>query len=231
MVPVTAVIFDMDGVLINSHPYNMAAIDAALSQHKLSLSSIPDPHGQAWTGGTIQGLIDAAEHHHNIRLDRDEFINIVDELQFRAMSQEKALLNPELLRFLNELRDNNIKIGLCSSSSNKRILRTLELLAIEDYFDAVVGANDVAHHKPAPHSYLLTAKLLAADPIRSFAIEDSVAGIESAKRAGMRVIAFSGHTKNPDKNNKADLSVESYNQLNLQLLSQRLTKNFGAVHV
>ena len=106
-------------------------------------------------------------------------------------------------------------LGLASSSNREVFEEVLELAGLTDCFSATVSAEEVARGKPAPDVYLEAAHRLGAAPERCAAVEDSHAGIRSAKSAGMRVIAIPNPSYPPDEEALAlaDVTLESLDEL------------------
>ena len=106
-------------------------------------------------------------------------------------------------------------LGLASSSNRPIFEEVLELARIADCFRATVSSEEVERGKPAPDVYLEAARRLGADPARCAAVEDSHAGIRSAKSAGMRVIAIPNASYPPDDEalELADVTLASLDEL------------------
>ncbi len=102
---------------------------------------------------------------------------------------------PGSVKFVKELKKNGVKIGLVTSSDNKKMVRALQLLDLTDTFDTLVTSNRITRSKPDPMCFLLGASDLKTEPAQCLVFEDSLAGIEAGNRAGMRVIGLS--TTNP----------------------------------
>ena len=98
-------------------------------------------------------------------------------------------------------------LGLASSSNRELIDLALELLGVEDLFAATVSSEEVARGKPAPDVYLEAARRLGVDPTRAAAVEDSQNGILAAKAAGMRVVAIPNSHFPPDESALAEADV------------------------
>jgi HAD superfamily hydrolase (TIGR01509 family) len=179
-----AVIFDMDGVLIDSEPLHFAVLHDLL----------------------------AAEGHAYTRADNEEFIGTTTEALFvtliprlalpGSIAEYEARYHAAVLRVLGQphdaaegvttlvhrLRELGVRIGVASSSHRAWIGATLRSIGLSGMFDAIVSGDDVEHGKPDPSIYLLAAKHLGVDPERCLAIEDSPNGVASARRAGMAVL-------------------------------------------
>jgi HAD superfamily hydrolase (TIGR01509 family) len=106
-------------------------------------------------------------------------------------------------------------LALASSSNREVFEAVLELAGLTDCFRATVSSEEVEHGKPAPDVYLEAARRLGVAPERCAAVEDSHAGIRSAKAAGMRVIAIPNASYPPDEEalHLADVVLESLDQL------------------
>jgi HAD superfamily hydrolase (TIGR01509 family) len=102
-------------------------------------------------------------------------------------------------------------LAVASSSNRALIDAVLRAAGIEQHFDATVSSEEVAHGKPAPDVYLEAARRLGVDPARCAAVEDSHGGIRSAKAAGMRVIAIPNPSYPPDDESlaQADVTLDS----------------------
>jgi HAD superfamily hydrolase (TIGR01509 family) len=111
-------------------------------------------------------------------------------------------------------------LGLASSSNRQLIDAVLELAGLAACFKATVSSEEVAHGKPAPDVYLEAARRLGVDPTRCAAVEDSHGGIRSAKAAGMRVIALPNPSYPPDEEalTQADIVIRSLEELTPELV-------------
>jgi HAD superfamily hydrolase (TIGR01509 family) len=114
-------------------------------------------------------------------------------------------------------------LGLASSSNRELIDLALDLMGIADRFQATVSSEEVARGKPAPDVYVEAARRLHVDPTRAAAIEDSHNGIRAAKAAGMRVLAIPNRHFPPDENAlaQADLVLDSLAELTPEAVELR----------
>jgi beta-phosphoglucomutase len=97
---------------------------------------------------------------------------------------------------------------LASSGDRVKVAFGMQALALNDIFEAVVTGDDVSHSKPDPEIYLIAAQRLGVPPAECLAIEDAPAGVEAAKRAGMRCLAVTNSVAR-DQLDMADLIVDS----------------------
>ena len=98
---------------------------------------------------------------------------------------------PGAIGFINGLKKQGVAVGLVTSSDNIKMARALQLLNLEQTFDTLVTADRITKGKPDPMCYLLAATDLQVSPADCVVFEDSLAGIQSATQAGMRVIGLS----------------------------------------
>ena len=177
-----SVIFDMDGTLLDTQKicilaWEHAGLNQGFKGAGDNLSKVFGMNEAGWTEYIRETFTN---------VDVDRFVAemkqyIIDNLVVKFMPGAKELLD--------YLKENNIKIGLASGSSRASILHHLKEVEAIDYFDAIVGGEEVLNGKPAPDIFLLTAERLGVEPKDCFVFEDSSNGILSAHRAGMKGVA------------------------------------------
>jgi HAD superfamily hydrolase (TIGR01509 family) len=182
---IEAVIFDLDGVIVDSEHVWDAAREALArergghwhEQAQRDMMGMSSPEWSRYMHEVI-GLRESPE---------EISVEVVRRLE-SIYREELPLIDgaPEAVARLAE----RWPLGIASSSNRPIIDLVLELSGLGRYFRASVSSEEVARGKPFPDVYLEAARLLGADPIRTAAIEDSHNGILSAKAAGMRVVAI-----------------------------------------
>jgi HAD superfamily hydrolase (TIGR01509 family) len=182
---IDAVVFDLDGVLIDSeHVWDEARQQLALER------------GGRWHERASRDMMGMSSPEWS-RYMRDE-VGIEDEpeaISAEVVRRLEALYRDELPLFDGavtavERLAGRWPLGLASSSNRELIDLVLDLSGLGTSFRATVSSEEVPRGKPAPDVYLETARRLGADPARCAAVEDSENGIRAAKAAGMRVIAL-----------------------------------------
>ncbi len=127
----------------------------------------------------------------------DEFKEtVIQESEAFEQQMDFPLVNG-VMEFIDALKNKGIKVGLVTSSDNKKLKRAFEILQLDGVFDTVVTADRITRGKPDPMCYLLAAEDLGATPDQCIVFEDSFAGIQAGTQAGMRVIGLS--TSNPEE--------------------------------
>jgi HAD superfamily hydrolase (TIGR01509 family) len=183
-----AVIFDMDGVIVNSHPVHRKAWQQflCLLGHNVSeseLDYILDGRKRADILCHFLGPL-SAEQILNYGQHKDRF--------FQESATEVQPI-PGLIDFVEHVARRQRSMAVATSASESRTRFTLEQLGLRPYFDAVVTGKDVTIGKPAPDIYRAACKCLNVEPQSSIAFEDAVAGVEAAKAAGLRCVGVLSH--------------------------------------
>jgi HAD superfamily hydrolase (TIGR01509 family) len=218
-VSLEAVVFDFDGLIIDSEWLIFETARAAFAEHGHALTV------EAWS--TIIGINDDTDGDWWATLCTAAGVEGLDRARFDAayMAQPREGRDslpalPGVVDLVGALTDAGIPIGVASSSSRAWLERHLERLELLDSFGAVVGSDAVGGvGKPAPDVYLLACEELAARPARSVAIEDSAHGVTSAKAAGMTAVAVPSQITRFNDFSHADLVVVSVLELDLDRLA------------
>jgi sugar-phosphatase len=190
-----AVIFDMDGVLIDSEPLWKIAMEAVFSELGSTLQKSDFQK-------TVGLRIDEVIHFWNVT----ENWGVIDESKVEediiSKMEELITSNPfplkGVIETLSYLRTKPLKIGLATSSSKRLINAVLSSLNIGHFFDYTQSAEDESHGKPHPAVYLSVAKALNVSPTKCLVIEDSYNGIISGLSARMKVVCIPEKTHFPN---------------------------------
>lgn len=174
-----AVIFDMDGVLVDGEPLHFEAINTLLAEEGRSLTLEQyKPYM-----GTKAGWREMV-HDFDLRHPYDYYRPRYHELILQQYRCHSAAL-PGARELVLSLTGAGLPIAVASSSVLPWVDACLERIDLLDVFDAIVTGSDVKEGKPHPEIYLLAASRLGVDPVDCLALEDAPAGIESAHNAGM----------------------------------------------
>lgn len=210
-----AVIFDMDGVIIDSEPFWKNAEFEVFSSLGVVLDKEFTDLTQMMT--TMEVTKFWYEKFPWESKSLEEVEDMVISRVMELIEQGRAERNGIEL-FIKQLKSNGFKIGLATNSPYKIIPVVLEKAGIADYFDSIFSAEFVEFGKPDPAIYLMTSKELGIDPENCIVIEDSYSGMLAAKKAGMKVVAFTNG--NQDINiSLADYKMESFLETELNIFS------------
>lgn len=215
---IEAVVFDLDGVLLDSEQL----WDSAREQ-------LAKERGGRWHDRAQRDMMGMSSRewsrymHETIGLpEPPEEINREVVERLAAAYRDRLPVIPGAREAVERLAA-RWPLGLASSSNRELIDLALELLGVRHLFGATVSSEEVARGKPAPDVYLEAARRLGVDPTRTAAIEDSHNGILAAKAAGMRVIAVPNRHFPPDEHalEQADLVLDSPAELTADAVEPR----------
>ena len=212
---IDAVVFDMDGVLIESEE----VWDEVRAAYVRARGGRYDDEAQRAMMG--MSSTEWSQYLHDVAGVPDEPGSINDEVLRRMLDAYRRHL-PLVDGAVDAVRRlaRRFPLGLASSSNRPLIDTVLEVSGLSRHFTATVSSEEVARGKPAPDVYLEAARRLAVDARRCAAVEDSHGGIRSAKAAGMRVIAFPNPTYPPGEESlaHADVTIRSLEELTIELV-------------
>ena len=204
------VIFDMDGVLVDSEGMSCGAWLPVLERRGLEvrLAEIED-----FIGRSDHAVLD---HFRRLYPAADLGDGLIDEKEqgFFAAAHGRLEAFPGLKRVLRDLEGGAVPMAVASSGRHRKIRFSLKTAGLEGYFGVVCSASDVARGKPAPDLFLHAAGLLGAEPGICSVVEDSVPGIAAAKAAGMKALGFtSSHPAEVLLDAGADAVFSRYDEL------------------
>ena len=185
--PIAALIFDIDGTIIDSMPYHTRSWPVLFARH-----GIGDEHmalvqrGAGRTGVELMRDILGAD------LPEARALALVDEKEiiYRDMFRPEFREVPGFTAFARAAKHAGLKLGLGTAGNAENIAFAINGLALHDFFDAAVGAADVSRGKPEPDIFLEAARRMNVTPAQCLVFEDAPLGIEAARRAGMRAVAL-----------------------------------------
>jgi HAD superfamily hydrolase (TIGR01509 family) len=201
------VLWDMDGVLVDTAEFHFQTWLEALSAYGIPLTrdSFRTTFGMN-NAGTLAALLGEAPSPELV----DE-IGERKERQFRQVIRGQVRPLPGVLAWLERLQSEGVRQGVASSAPPANIDVLLDELGLRPFFD-VIGSGSDLPPKPDPSLFLQVARLLGVPAGRCVVVEDSVAGVQAARRAGMGCIAVTT-TSPPDRLEEADLIVERLDRL------------------
>lgn len=211
---IKAVIFDMDGVLIDSVALGLQARKKLLAQYGVDLDAIPDPHGEAHRATSLKSLLASIKNHTGIHIDHDEFARTSRERMRKDLEEANISADPELIEFLQDLRRHNIVCAIVSSGLRKGIDIKLEILGIRQYFSVTVTGDDVEEHKPNPAPYLYALKKLNLTTRDCVIFEDSQTGVQAARASGCKVIGFTKYNPPNKQLTDVEATIKSWAEIN-----------------
>jgi len=212
--PDFGVIFDSDGVIVDSEPFSLAAFREAMQDQGVFLN---DEDIMANCGLTDSDIVKYVLQKLGKKVDGDQF-----HKRKQKLYEEKVLAGdlkpcPGAVLLLNSLSASNIPYALASSGSKDKIRLNLNRVGLWDRFPVIISGEDLPRSKPHPDIFLESAKRLSLPPEKCVVIEDSLNGIKAAHNARMKCVAVAG-TFPPAELTQADFIVESLIQITVKTL-------------
>jgi len=186
-----AVLWDLDGTLVDSEEFHWRSWEHALRADGLSITfdQFRATFGQR-NDRILRGWLG-----NDAPTDRIERIADAKETEYRRLAEVHGLTPlPGAAEWLHRLHATGWRQAIASSAPRKNVDVMLRALHLDSYFDAIVSSEDVTVGKPDPQVFLAAARRLDVAPSHSVVVEDAAAGIEAARRAGMRSIGVSRTT-------------------------------------
>ena len=210
--PALGLIFDFDGVLIDSEPLYLKSVNVILEE--CGVPQLTAAEYERWIGSTARLTWEALTRDNNLPEPAQHYQDRY-EVVIESVLKRELTLTPEAEELLGIVERRGIPRGVATASRRKWLAIKLEKLGLTEFFDVAVCSTDVRRTKPEPDIYLRAAELMGLDPADAIAIEDSPAGIKSAKSAGIRTIGLrTGMTTNLDIS-KADEIIESLREFDV----------------
>lgn len=212
-----SLIFDMDGVIVDSNPFHKIALKQYCAQHghhlteKDLLEKIYGRTNRDWIVNIFGNLSTEKINEH---ADRKEEL-------YRALYQDKIVPVNGLTAFLEMLLREQISTAIATSAPRENVVFTLERTGTSGYFQTILDESFVQRGKPDPEIYLKTVAALKQVPQQCIVIEDSLSGISAAQQAGYKVIGITT-THSAAELRHTDLTISDFNELALSDL-YRLT--------
>ena len=208
---IDAVIFDMDGLLLDSEPFWKEAEIKVFNEIGVSLTS---EMCDTTVGMRVE---EVAAHWHKIyKWDINNQGNSIKEVSNKVIEKVINLINERAIPFdgvdyiIEFFKERNIKTAIASSSAMSIINAVLEKFEIKDKFEIIHSAEHEEYGKPHPAVYLSTARLLGIIPACCLAFEDSYNGLLAARNAGMKTVVIPDkRIYNDPRFNIADLKIKS----------------------
>jgi beta-phosphoglucomutase len=209
-----AILFDLDGVLVDTERISTEASNLVLSRH--GIIQTPEERRNVFGKRTKDNYREAI----NARgLDLDPKTLVVEKNQlFKDMIKGVVEPMPGVLRLLGELKEHGIKVAVVSSSPLERVNATLEEAGLFLEFDFIVSGDCCLKGKPNPEPFLLACERFGLNAGDCIVIEDAQAGIEAAKAAGMKVLGLRSPNTHGQDLSKADRIESSLERVDVDLL-------------
>ena len=209
-----AVIFDMDGVLVDNNPIHIEAWKSYAND--LGFELTPEKIKNDLYGRTNN---DAFRRLYRDDLSNEEYQRLSQEKEALYRRIYKPLIEPVkgLIPFLEDMNTHGVEMAIATSAIPENVEFVTGELNIRSYFPIIVNETHITKGKPDPEVYLLTAEKLGMHPSRCVVIEDSLSGVQSGLSAGCKVIGLTtSHSE--DELSHAHLVIASFNDIDFEKL-------------
>ena len=210
-----AIIFDLDGTLVDSLPYHHESWKIFFKNNNLKENDFTEILKEYKGGGTLELMTSVFGNIYTI----DELKKMTDdkEVIFREIYKNKIYPIEGLKKFLDNLKKNNILLSIGSNAIRKNVIMTIEELGITNYFSSIICGDEVLKGKPDPEMYIKTLSNLKVNRDECIIFEDSIEGVTAAKNADIKVIGVtSSQSSEKLKSVGAFKTIENYTKINVE---------------
>jgi beta-phosphoglucomutase family hydrolase len=220
---IEAVLFDMDGVIIDSEPIHInnnyeifRSLGITLTE-ELNCSFIGTNSRYKWA---------LVKSKYDIPFSVEELIELDRSIYFQYLNKNKNAIEPipGVLDFIKDLKNNNIRLAIASSAPINVIDTVLDMFHITDFFDVVVTGDDVKRSKPEPDIFIYAANKLHVKNENCMVVEDSTNGITAAKKANMKCLGFINPSSLNQDVSEADINTSLFQSISYKTIMKALYK-------
>ncbi len=213
------VIFDMDGVIIDSEPLHIRCEKEMFRKFGIA---VPDGEHHTFVGTSDKTLWSHMDSLYGLPVEIGEAIRLTQSLFMEYLSKEPIVPIPGIVELIASLSENGFILALASSSPHEQINFILDRFRIRQHFHTTVSGEDMKAGKPDPGIFLKAAELAGVDPQDCLVVEDSYNGVTAAKRAGMKCIGFVNPNSGNHDLSQADKIVHSPAEISYELVQSLL---------
>jgi len=213
MTRIKAVIFDMNGVIINDKHIHKIALNKTLKPYRISLND--EGYLKCCAGKTDRAGFEFIAKKFKKKLPIDKLIKQKGQIYLKLFLTNKKAC-PGIIKLIHLLAK-NFTLAVASSALRQEVDLTIQEFGIKQDFEITISANEVTKGKPDPEPYLITAQKLGLKPEECVVIEDSKSGVISAKRAGCYCIGITTTHSKKDLA-QADLIVNQFSAINTRVI-------------
>ena len=179
---IRGLIFDCDGTIVDTMPVHFLAWSKALEEVKIHF---PEERFYSFAGAPTVTIIQTLAREQGITCDPEEVARHKEKIYVESLENLEPIHSVVAIA---RREKGKRKLAVASGGWKRVVKQTLTVVGVEDLFEAIVGADDVVHGKPAPDVFLKAAQMIGVPPEQCLVYEDGDLGIEAAKRAGMEWI-------------------------------------------
>lgn len=209
-----AVIFDMDGTLVDNDGFIRGVMDSLYGE--LGFSLTPEEHDMN-VGKPMRVIWAELKNKHGLKESVDELLHLNKERYFEHhIASDGHVLMPGIWELMEKMEEQGLLMGVATSASRAVMERVLHELNLKRFLSGISSADDVEFGKPHPDIFLRTAELMDVEPADCVVFEDAAHGIAGAKAAGMKTVGYAQQGQSRQDLSAADLIVHDYQTLHLE---------------
>ncbi|WP_069998980.1 HAD family hydrolase [Cellulosilyticum sp. I15G10I2] len=211
------IIFDMDGVLVNSEPMHYKAYCLALEKYNIVY---PYEIYKNYIGSTQEKILEDIRSKNSSLCANEEFIKEYNTKKDFLIESDGFEVIPGIPALIRSLHAAGYQLAVASSSPYAYIIRVTKALGIYPYFHKIVSGADVPHPKPAPDVFFKAVEELELTPSECIIIEDSTNGVRAAQAAGIPCIGFYNPDSGDQNLKEAAIIIESFETLDAAFIEK-----------
>lgn len=219
-----AVIFDMDGVIIDSEPQHAKA---ALRVFKRHGAHTDYSYCASFIGSSTKKMTEDAIARFGFTMPQEELLQEMNAEKKAVLKEEGYVILPGVKELIKNLYQQGIRLAIASSSSATEIKHAVKALGIQKYFTKLISCSHVEHPKPAPDTFLLVLKELGISPKEAVVVEDSCFGSQAAKAAGITCVGYVNLHSGKQDLSAADVLLESFEGIDYRFFKNVLSRSTG----
>ena len=214
--PQFALIFDVDGTLIDSNPSHKEAYKQFFKNHDITIS---DDDFEQFISGRMDPDIMKHFFGEDITPEQIDAYTNEKETLYQKIYAPKIKPIDGLLPFLQQVKEAGIPMAIATSGPKMNVDFLFEHIPLQPFFAQIVCSQDIQDGKPAPQIFEVAAQKLGQSADQCIVFEDSPPGVEAAKKAGMRIVALTT-SLSPDELKAANLVINNYEDVNVDKLKK-----------
>ncbi|TWT82706.1 Phosphorylated carbohydrates phosphatase [Planctomycetes bacterium CA13] len=186
MTRIKAVVFDMDGVLVDAKDWHFEALNQSLELFGFRISQFE--HYQIYDGLPTSRKLELLAKNQGFPMSLATFVNQMKQQYFMGIMEQKCVPNDRHQETLHRLCEDGFRLALASNSIRLTVDLLMQRTRLATYMDVTLSNEDVDRAKPDPEIYTLAFNRLGVQPDECLVVEDGAYGIEAAKKAGAHVL-------------------------------------------
>lgn len=215
---IKAVIYDVDGTMVNSEPLHIEAWESALRGFDHSLLDLSEEFRATMAGKKPIVIADGMVSQLHLPVEPSVFLDTKSSIFLEKVTTELEGM-PGVIESVNRLKNDGFVLAIGTSLDRDYINLVLARLGLESSFKVIVTGDQIKNGKPHPETYLAVSNQLGIVPNECVVLEDATSGIKSAKAAGAWCVAVENKNAVPQDTSEADVVVYSLNEVTADLIS------------